>query len=158
MKTESSSELSLVVERKKDDSGKMSCPEPCGLSGSSYDIPSFELRGEALKRWEDKFGPVETGEEYEVTLRVRISSRRREERTDEEGNLRPPDPWSNCATFQVREVIGDVVEEENPDHEKDEKGEEERHAKMKKSSGGNKAVDRLAKEVSGYKAKEEDDD
>lgn len=81
-------------------------PKPC--------YPSLSFRDKHVDLFVEKYGQPSVGDEYEVTLRLRVTGT-----ADRK--------WDKTIEFDVLSVVGDFVEEEGS--EKEEKGEMENEKK-----------------------------
>jgi len=74
-------------------------PEQTKPSKPKKSYPSFSVRDEVADRFKKKFGDCDTGDEYTLTIKAKVSGTRSDE-------------YGRSIEFQVLSVVGDTVEEE----------------------------------------------
>lgn len=104
MKTD---ELDLGIMPKKETEICSPC-KPCCPDTDTPRYPDMCFRGEHADLFRKKYGPCAPGDEYEVTVRLKVKSS-----SDGENE------YDKRIEFNVTAIIGDVVEEESSEGESD---------------------------------------
>lgn len=125
----SDGELDLGILPKKTDD----LPKVCGPDSETPRYPDLTFRGEHAALFRKKYGDCASGDEYEMTVRVRVKV----EGTSDSKS----DDYNNRIEFAVVAIIGDVVEEDAGE-EKDEPVGDSKPARRvgKKEKPENKAL------------------
>lgn len=126
----SDGELDLGILPKASDESPKAC---CSPDTDQTRYPDLTFRGEHAALFRKKYGDCASGDEYEMTVRVRVKV----EGTSDSKS----DDYNNRIEFAVVAIIGDVVEED-AEEEKDEPAGDSKPARRvnKKETPENKAL------------------